>query len=736
MPLPLPKSGEKEDVFIPRCMGNETMKSEFPDRKQRTAVCYSRWRKKHSGSAPPPSKSHAGSVGMIRCDAKPVEIQAAEAEDKPATFAITAYTGGALKVPGYQSPVVLDLAGIEAEGEQIPSYLGHDSGRIVGHGSPEITPQRIKLKGVVSGGGDAADEVRVSARLGFPWKASVGVNPRKIEYVEAEATANANGRAWKGPLHIVRNGVLAEVSFVPRGADRNTTVNVAAEENRHMDDQLKTWLEAKEFDPETLSEEQVTTLKASYDAIHNPTLEPGAADAAHGEGGEPAKPEKPVQAEAEADFLKAQAEQTRRIAAIRKLCDGKHPEIEAKAIEEGWNLEKAEVAVLRAERPKAPAAHTSQPAVTAAAMEAALCRTAGLRDIEKQFDEKTLEAADKHFRHDLGLQEMLVIQAQQNGWQGRRFRSDASTMREILAAGFSGHDLAGSILSNTANKFLLQSFNAVESAWREITAIGSVKDFKTVTRYRLTGDATYEELSPEGYIPHGTLDALEYTIAADTYARMYAITRKDLINDDLGVFARLGQRLGRGAALKINKVFWTLFINNSTFFTTARANYLAGATYALTAADPIAALAMGLQMFRDQTDPDGDPLGVEPALLLVPTALEAHALELYDSTKITSAVTQKRQPTNNVFARRFRPVVSAYLGNALYTGYSTKAWYMLADPADLAVIETAFLNGKQTPTVESADADFNVLGVEFRGYHDFGVAMMEYRGGVKLKGET
>jgi len=52
----------------------------------------------------------------------------------------------------------------------------------------------------------------------------------------------------------------------------------------------------------------------------------------------------------------------------------------------------------------------------------------------------------------------------------------------------------------------------------------------------------------------------------------------------------------------------------------------------------------------------------------------------------------------------------------------------------VAVIEVVFLNGRQAPTVESADADFNVLGIQMRGYHDFGVEKQEYRGGVKSKG--
>jgi len=45
MPLPNPRKDEDKNSFISRCMSNETMKSEFPDQKQRTAVCFSQWRK-------------------------------------------------------------------------------------------------------------------------------------------------------------------------------------------------------------------------------------------------------------------------------------------------------------------------------------------------------------------------------------------------------------------------------------------------------------------------------------------------------------------------------------------------------------------------------------------------------------------------------------------------------------------------------------------------------------------
>ena len=39
MPLPKPKKGQTEDEFIEQCMSDPKMTAEFPDRKQRFAVC-------------------------------------------------------------------------------------------------------------------------------------------------------------------------------------------------------------------------------------------------------------------------------------------------------------------------------------------------------------------------------------------------------------------------------------------------------------------------------------------------------------------------------------------------------------------------------------------------------------------------------------------------------------------------------------------------------------------------
>lgn len=50
MPLPSPVRGQTKDKFIQRCMSDNTMRSEYPDSKQRYAVCNSKWEKKHGRS--------------------------------------------------------------------------------------------------------------------------------------------------------------------------------------------------------------------------------------------------------------------------------------------------------------------------------------------------------------------------------------------------------------------------------------------------------------------------------------------------------------------------------------------------------------------------------------------------------------------------------------------------------------------------------------------------------------
>ena len=50
MPLPKPSKNEKQSEFVSKCMGDSMMNKDFPDQKQRAAVCYSQFKRKAKAS--------------------------------------------------------------------------------------------------------------------------------------------------------------------------------------------------------------------------------------------------------------------------------------------------------------------------------------------------------------------------------------------------------------------------------------------------------------------------------------------------------------------------------------------------------------------------------------------------------------------------------------------------------------------------------------------------------------
>jgi hypothetical protein len=289
------------------------------------------------------------------------------------------------------------------------------------------------------------------------------------------------------------------------------------------------------------------------------------------------------------------------------------------------------------------------------------------------------------------------------------------------------------IMSNIANKSLLAGFDYVENAWRRIAKTGSVRDFKTVTRYRFTADMGFEPIAYGGEFKHGEVGEESYTNKADTYGKMFGVYREDIINDDLDALKEVPFRIGEGAALTINKVFWTLWLSNpGSFFSSGHKNYKTGADTALS----VDGLTLARNTFSKQRRPGGkDPLGVRPKMLLVPASLEIMADLLMNSTTLNEAAATPKSD-KNPHANKFEVVASDYLDNEDYTGSSDKAWYLLAQPGAIPAFEVVFLNGKQVPTVEKNDMVFNRLGIEFRGYLDFGVKEQDYRGALKMKGEA
>lgn len=674
-----------------------------------------------------------------------VEIVAADGDESgekkgPRKFKVRAYNGGPLQVAMWDTPVVIDLAGLEL-GKSVVANLHHDSTQIVGHVTEhENNGKRLDLSGMVSGTGAAALEFLANSDNGFPWQASVETRASVVTEVAEGKKITVNGQKLTGPLQIATESKLHGIAFLPHGADENTHVKIAASsadpkpEKRSMNEELKKWIVAKGFDPDAISDEQVAFFKSAYDAEIKA-----------------AKTPKTTEQITLDDVLSKEKAKRERISQITQITanaitdyPGSIDSIKAiadLAIEGEWDKERFELEILRATRPQATAAiHSREDSkISNRIIEAAVCDTGKLPNVDKHYSDQELQAAHDRFPRGIKLGQLILIAARDNGFDDRYTNSVTLEAQRAafrmngqrdIRAGFSTVNLPN-ILSNTANKFLNQGFNAVDAAWRMIASTRSVSDFKQITSHSLTGDANFEKLGASGEIKHGTLGELQYTNQADTYARMYAITRTDIINDDLGALTAVPVRLGRGAGLKLNNIFWTEFLDNSTHFSAGNSNVSTGAGSAL-AADGSGVDAAEV-VFMAQTDPDGEPLGLMPRILLVPPTLKNTALRLMNSSMLAGG-SDPLEGSANIYEGRYMVVSSPYMENSNYTGNSTAAWYLLTDPAQLSTIEVVFLDGRDTPIVDTADADFNVLGIQMRGYMDAGVNKQEVRAGVRSAG--
>lgn len=667
----------------------------------------------------------------------PVAICAASADepDGPKAFSSTFYTGGALTVNGWDMPVIVDLAGLKV-GNVLVANLDHDSTKRVGNFDVVNDGKSLVANGKATAATAARDEVVNSAHNGYQWQASLEVAPSKVEELAKGKTVTVNGQQFTGPAYITRAGTLKGFAFVSHGADDNTTATIAAtaastnDKGNDMNPKFKTWVEAMGFDADTLSTEQIAGLQANFD-------------------GKPAGKSKKLSAADPFEARRLEAQRRQEINAfadrqieLRNSSVEEIMEIEklaSHAIEAGMDTNEFRLKFYESQLPagRAPINAGPNQKLNSRILEAAICQAGRLPGLEKQFDDQTLQLAHDQFRGNIGLKQMLLLAAEQNGYRGNHstvvdmeVQRAAFNMqgRMIQATGFSTLSIS-TVLSNVANKFLMIGWNSVDMTPMAIAPVRNVRDYKQITTVSLTGDLQYEQLGAGGEIKHGTLGNQSYTNQADIYAKMLAITEKDIVNDDLGALTVVPQRLGRGAALKLNDLFWTEFLNNSAFFTSGRANVNEGV-----ADMTLGGLDATETIFTAQTDPDGKPLGLTARILLVPTALKNKALALVDPLSRVQSGNTSGQPDVNVFAGRFRVESSPYMSNSAYTGYSAAAWYMLADPMDMPVIEIAALNGRVEPIVETADADFNVLGIQMRGKSSVGVNLQEYRAGVRADG--
>lgn len=661
-----------------------------------------------------------------------------QASTKGRRFKISGYDGGKLNVANFDLPVAIDLRGLETP-PSIPCLINHDDSIESTLGSTDTITNNgssLELAGAVTGKSVLAKTVLEQADGGHSWQASVGcdVDPSTLETVAAGRTTRVNNRSITGPCYVARNAILKEISVVSSGAAKVTSVNLSAKSKGSI-------MTFEEFiaslgitDLDSLTDQGREFLKKQYAVLHPPGDASTSTDVA-------------------ASAHRGAILEARRIAGVERIAAG-HPDIADQAISEGWDLgqtkDRVELKALRAGRSQPGAIANgygidrSNGPQSGHVLSASLSLSCGANPklLAKAYGEQTVDAAMSSAHRGASLHSVMEATIRADGRTppshrvGDGFiRAAFESSRNLQAAGYSTLTLPG-ILGDAANKLLLEGFQMVKDDWREFTAIGDMKDFKPSKRFRLVASGSpiggaFAEVGRNGELNHLNASEETYENQLKTYGNLIQISRQNLIDDDLGAFDSLPKSLGRLAAIKLQKTIYGLLLaNGGSFFHANNSNYLDGAGSAL----DIAALSAAEQLFLTRTDGNGDPLLLTPEILLVPPTLSVTGNQLVrdvQTVAIGVGDTASLTPSGNPHSGKFTPIVSPFLENAQLSGYSAAGWYLLARAqGSSGLIEVGFLNGQQSPIIESGDLSFELLGIGLRGYWDFGVALQDGRFGV------
>lgn len=280
------------------------------------------------------------------------------------------------------------------------------------------------------------------------------------------------------------------------------------------------------------------------------------------------------------------------------------------------------------------------------------------------------------------------------------------------------------LLENSLGKELQRAYGTFEQNWRDIAYVDSVPDFKANSRIRLGSFNSLDTVIEGGEYTSGTIGEEKETIQAATKGKLISLTRQMIINDDLSGFMRIATMLGAAAGRTVNAdVFGILTTNAALFDGTALFHADHSNLAASGAAPTLALISSAKTAMRKQMDPDSnDYLGIRPTIVVCGVELEDTLKALIASESDFTVANNKKI---NVHKDSLTVVSSPYL--------NATEWYLMAAPAEIPTLEIAFLDGNQTPYLESENG-FTIDGTQWKVRMDYGTTGNDFRGGYKNPG--
>lgn len=512
---------------------------------------------------------------------------------------------------------------------------------------------------------------------------SVGYAIYRYEVLEDEDTKSTNGR-FNGPAYVVTDWEPLEISIVSVPADPTVGVGRSAEE-------IHTSIDTQEDNTRMDQEKNLEVQEVKSEPVETGLTQ--------------------------ADLQKAMEQERKRTSEITALFRDFDVEGADEAIVMGVSVDEARAMVMDQLR-----ARNKGVSVTMGEAESDKFRAAAQDAVLMAAGIPVADAAP-------GAQELRghsMVELARESLQREGLQANFGDNMELARQAINSTSTFPAIMANLANKSVMVGFNEAETTYQIWAGKGSNRDFKEAARVALS-EAGNLELVPEGgQFPHDSLGEASARTKVATYGKLFSLTRQAIINDDLGLFSKIATKYGSAAKRLVNKMVYAQLTGNVkmqdgvALFDSKHGN-VAGAGEALS----VKAIAKAITAMRRQKGITGDAtLNITPKYLVVPPELEVTAYQIVNST---AAVDGVNSGVVNPYKGRFIVVADAELTDP-------DAWYLVADASQHDTIEVTYLNGVETPRLETRQG-FDVDGIEYKVAFDCGVSALDFRGVFKNAGK-
>ena len=561
--------------------------------------------------------------------------------------------------------------------------FNHDRDAVVGH-IEKVWLEDNRGKALVRFDTDEQSEtIFQKVQSGTLQGVSVGYAIYRYEVLEDEETKSTNGR-FNGPAYVVTDWEPLEISIVSVPADPTVGVGRSAEE-------IHTSIDTQEDNTRMDQEKNLEVQE-----VKSAPVETGLT---------------------QADLQKAMEQERKRTSEITALFRDFDVEGADEAIVMGVSVDEARAMVMDQLR-----ARNKGVSVTMGEAESDKFRAAAQDAVLMAAGIPVAEPAT-------GAQELRghsMVELAREALQREGLKSNFGDNMELARAAINSTSTFPAIMSNLANKSVMVGFNEAETTYQIWAGKGSNRDFKEAARVALS-EAGNLELVPEGgQFQQDFLGEASARTKVATYGKLFSLTRQAIINDDLGLFSKIATKYGSAAKRLVNKMVYAQLTgnvkmqDNVALFDSKHGN-VAATGEALS----VKAIAKAITAMRRQKGITGDAtLNITPKYLVVPPELEMTAYQIVNST---AAVDGVNSGVVNPYKGRFVVVADAELTDP-------DAWYLVADATQHDTIEVTYLNGVETPRLETRQG-FDVDGIEYKVAFDCGVSALDFRGVYKNAGK-